>query len=334
MKQAESQRIGRMRAHQVIAETSPSSRISLVTITYNRRAEILDNLDRVLQLPEKPPIYVVDNGSTDGTEEAVRRAFPQVELIAVGENLGAAGRNIGVRRARTPYVAFCDDDTWWAPGSLRNAVSLFDSCKRLAVASARLINEPQGTEAEICDELAASPLPREPGMPGVPLLGFLAGASVIRKSALMQVGGFEPRFFIGGEEELVAIDLTSNGWWICYVPELTVHHAPSMNRDASTRAGYSLRNSLWVTWSRRHFRTVLHRTAEALLAAGTDRIARRALLSAARGLPWALWNRRAVRAEIERNLQILEGRVQPGSPVPAHDQIQPVSGATSLRIYG
>jgi GT2 family glycosyltransferase len=38
-----------------------------------------------------------------------------VELVASPENLGAIGRNVGVARVDTPYVAFCDDDTWWGP---------------------------------------------------------------------------------------------------------------------------------------------------------------------------------------------------------------------------
>src|ERR1700691_1759572 len=57
-------------------------------------------------------------GTADGTAAAVRRAHPDILLIAARRNLGAVGRNLAVRRVSTPYVAFCDDDTWWEPGSL------------------------------------------------------------------------------------------------------------------------------------------------------------------------------------------------------------------------
>ena len=60
-------------------------------------------------LPECPGIVVVDNGSRDGTAAVVRRAFPHVDLITLRRNLGACARNVGVRRARTPYVALSDD---------------------------------------------------------------------------------------------------------------------------------------------------------------------------------------------------------------------------------
>ena len=93
-----------------------------------------------------------------------------------------------------------------------------------------------------------SPLPRQPGMPGSSLLGFLAGASVVRRDVFLEAGGFEPRFFIGGEEELLAADLAARGHWLCYVPELVVHHHPSPVRDGQGRRLTTARNALWFTW--------------------------------------------------------------------------------------
>ena len=97
---------------------SSGSDVTIVMITHNRLAEVLHSLEHLSRLPERPKILVVDNGSGDGTAAAVGRQFPRVEVLALAENLGAAGRTIGVAHASTPYVAFCDDDTWWEPGSL------------------------------------------------------------------------------------------------------------------------------------------------------------------------------------------------------------------------
>ena len=194
---------------------------------------------------------MVDNGSGDGTAAAVGRQFPRVKVLALAENLGAAGRTIGVAHASTPYVAFCDDDTWWEPGSLGRAADLFDVHPQVAVMTGRILVGPGNREDPICAELEQSPLPDEPDLPGYPLLGFLAGASVIRRSAFLEVGGFESRFFIGGEEELLALDLATRGWSLRYVPELVVHHHPSPNRDAVSRRWHLLRNALWSAWLRR-----------------------------------------------------------------------------------
>ena len=91
-------------------------------------------------------------------------------------------------------------------------------------------------------------------------MGFLAGASMVRRSAFLQAGGFEPRFFIGGEEELLSIDLASRGWWLCYVPEIVVHHYPSPRRDVFSRRWHLVRNALWFAWLRRPFSSAVRRT--------------------------------------------------------------------------
>ncbi len=84
----------------------------MVVITRNRRTELMRTLRLLSRLPERPDVIVTDNGSDDGTTRAVARDFPGVLLLTPGENLGAVGRNLAVRHVRTPYVAFCDDDTW------------------------------------------------------------------------------------------------------------------------------------------------------------------------------------------------------------------------------
>src|SRR5581483_5401490 len=143
-----------------------------------------------------PEIVVVDNGSTDGTAAAVRQRFPMVRCLRLARNRGAAARNAGVQACRRPYIALCDDDTWWEPGSLRRAADLLDAHPSLAVLTARVL---VGTEDRLdptCAAMAASPLPAPPGLPGAAILGFLAGASVVRRAAVLAAGGFEPRFFL------------------------------------------------------------------------------------------------------------------------------------------
>src|SRR5437764_15476335 len=99
-------------------------RITVVVITHNRRAQLLETLDRMSTLPDAAPIVLVDNASTDGTADAVARAYPEIDLVRSAKNLGSVARNVAVRRVRTPYVAFCDDDTCWQPGALTRSADL------------------------------------------------------------------------------------------------------------------------------------------------------------------------------------------------------------------
>ena len=281
-------------------------RVAVVMLTHNRREEVLVSLDQLTRLPERPRIVVVDNASSDGTAQAVVRRFPQVEVLPAGGNLGAAARNLGVRQIETPYVALCDDDTWWEPGALAHAADLFDAHPRLAVATARILVGPENKEDPICAELERSPLPSEPDMPGPSLLGFMAGASVVRRSAFLSAGGFEPRFFIGGEEELLAIDLVAAGWWLSYVPRLVVHHHPSERRDASARRWYLLRNALWSAWLRRALPSALRKSGQLLAAAPWTRETWRGVTAALAGLPWILRERRPMPAAVEGYFRLLE----------------------------
>lgn len=281
-------------------------RVTVVVITWNRVREVLRTLDRLLALPERPPIVVVDNGSVDGTASAVRRRHPSVEVIALPRNLGGAGRTAGVRRATTPYVAFCDDDTWWEPGALRRAADHLDDHPRLAVLTGRILVEPGGREDPICPELEASPLPRPPDAPGYPLLSFLAGASVVRRRAYLGSGGFDPVVFIGGEEELLGADLAAAGWAMAYVPDVVLHHQASELRDSHVRRRLGIRNTLWFTWLRRPLPKALLHTVDLSRRLPPDRHTVRALADAAGGSGWVVRNRRALPAEIDSGLRLLE----------------------------
>jgi GT2 family glycosyltransferase len=284
----------------------PDPRVAVVVITHQRREEVLLALTRLLDLPERPRVIVVDNGSTDGTAAAVRQRFPQVELVASPVNLGAVGRNLGVAQLDTPYVAFCDDDTWWEPGSLRTAADILDAHPRLAVVTARILVEPGGTEDPIVPELRDSPVRGAGWLPGPALGSFLAGASVLRRDAFAEVGGFSERLWLGGEEELMAGDLAVNGWELCYLPALTAHHQASPVRDRHLRRRNGIRNTLWTTWLRRPLRPALRRTAHLLRSLPRDRVTALALLDAARGIPWVLRERRVLPASVEARFAALD----------------------------
>ncbi|MGP3987659.1 glycosyltransferase family 2 protein [Streptomyces sp. 3N207] len=290
-------------------EEGPDPRVTVVVITRNRKDELLRTLGLLAQLPERPPVIVVDNASTDGTAGAVRAVqarHPQITLLSPGRNTGAVGRNLAVRQVGTPYVAFCDDDSWWAPGSLRGAADRLDAHPRLAGVVARIVVEPEGTEDPVVAELRNSPVPGPDWLPGPALGSFLAAATCLRVSAFRAAGGFEPRLWLGGEEELLATDLAVRGWWLSFAEQLTVHHAPSLVRDATGRRVDGLRNTLWYTWLRRPLPAALRRTWYLARTVPRDAASARAFTRAAAALPWVLANRRPVPATVEERLVTLE----------------------------
>jgi GT2 family glycosyltransferase len=287
-------------------------RTTVVVITHNRREELLHSLGRLAALPERPPVVVVDNGSADGTAEAVRARHPRALLLRPGRNLGACGRNLAARVVRTRYMAFCDDDTWWEQGSLAAAADLLDAHPKVAAVTARIVVHDPGRpgrppfEDPIVAELRDSPVPGPPGLPGPVLGSFLAGATVVRLAAFRGAGGFSPRLWLGGEEELLAADLCARGWWLVHAGWLTVHHRPSAARDPRLRRRHGIRNTLWFTWLRRPATAAVRRTARLAATVPRDGASLRAFAEAAAGLPWVLRERRVVPARVERGLRLLE----------------------------
>jgi GT2 family glycosyltransferase len=198
-----------------------------------------------------------------------------------------------------PYVAFCDDDTWWERGSLPRAAALLDAHPEVAVLTGRILVEPGGREDPINAELRDSPIRGAPGLPGPALGSFLAGASVVRRRAFEAVGGFDARIFLGGEEEMLASRLLEAGWALCHVPDLVVHHEPSPARDPHLRRRRGVRNVLWFWWLRRPAGSALRRTVALLCTSPHDRVTFLGVYDALRGLPYVVRNRRVVPPYVE-----------------------------------
>lgn len=283
----------------------PDPLVTVVVLTYNRAQEVLRTVHHLSTLEERPSIIVVDNGSTDQTVALLANTFPTIEIVRLPCNLGAAARNAGVRQAVTPYVALCDDDTWWTTGSLRVAADVLDRCPRVAVVCGKVLIGPDEREDPTSRTMAESPLPpMEPY--GVPILGFLAGASMVRRQSFLAAGGFEPQLFLGGEEMLLAYDLAEAGWSLIYLPAATVHHHPSGLRDRRQRRRLEIRNALWTAWLRRPISRALRVTARTLaIVAGAPSLLP-AFRDALKGRKWVQANRRMLTWRVERQIRLLE----------------------------
>ena len=266
-------------------------RVTVVVMTMDRWPDLRQSLPR-----HAGPVVLVDNGSHDGTPELVRRHFPHVEVVELPHNRGASARNVGVQLARTPYVAFADDDSWWADGALDRAADVLDAHPRLAVLAARILVGADEAPDPVCALMAGSPLPPEPDLPGPAVLGFLACGSVVRRDAFLAAGGFDEVVFFMGEEERLALDLVTLGWGLAYVDEVVAHHHPSPARDPQGRQVRSRRNELLTAVLRRPWSVV---ASTALQQLRSGRLGRRAVAEALPRLPLALRSRRTLPGDVE-----------------------------------
>jgi GT2 family glycosyltransferase len=274
--------------------------VTVVVASRNRRAELLATIPR-----HEAPVVLVDNASSDGSADAVRVAHPEVTVVALDRNEGAHARTRGVARAHTPFVAFADDDSWWAPGDLERAVAVMRAHPRLAVLNARILVGPEERLDPVCERMAHSPLGTPPDMPGPALLGFVACAALVRTEAFDAVGGFDPVVRFPGEEERPALDLAAAGWGLSYVEEVTVHHHPSPRRHAPGRRQAGIwRSRVLTALMRRPVADVAAVLAGALRA---GRPGREGLVRALPDMPAALRRRRPVPPRVRQHLRLLAG---------------------------
>jgi GT2 family glycosyltransferase len=284
---------------------SPAGAVGVAIATADRLERLLDTLGRLRALPERPQVVVADNGSRDGTPAAVRAAFPEVDVLELGENRGAAARTAAIRRLGTPYAALSDDDSWWSPGALARAAAILDAHASLALVQARVLVGEEERLDPVCAAMSRSPLP--PGLaPGAQVLGFVACGAVVRTSAYLAVGGFHPRFGIGGEERLLAVDLAAAGWELAYVPEVVAHHWPGRATARPGRRAREARNDLWSAWLRRPLPGALAETRRVLRTAIARPDVRPGIAQAASGLGWVARERRTIPPRVERAMRRLE----------------------------
>ncbi|TFV58622.1 glycosyltransferase [Mycobacterium sp. PS03-16] len=287
-----------------------SPRTTFVIASRDRSDELATVVNRLLDTTACP-IVVVDNDSRDDSAAVVARiagrAAGRVRLIELDTNRGAVGRNAGVAAARTPYVAFCDDDSWWQPDAPAIAEQTFDAHPGVGLLAARTIVLPRNEVDAFSTMLADSPLGHPPHLPGPAILGFMSCAAIVRKTAFEQAGGFSEILHFRGEEMLLAVDMATLGWDLCYYPALVAMHQPSQVRaTTAAQAARVMRNDVLTTWLRRPAGHCVRATGTLLGATLRDADHARAAGEAVRRLPAVLGARRRLPARVERALALLE----------------------------
>lgn len=279
-----------------------TDRVTVVVMTRDRWPDLRRSLAH-----HEAPVILVDNGSADGTPGLVRRHFPRVDVVALEENVGSPARNVGVARADTAYVAFADDDSWWAPGALATAARVLDAHERLGLLAGRILVGADEREDPTCRLMRSSPLPTDPSLPGPAVLGFLACGAVVRREAYLAAGGFDPVVGFLGEEDRLALDLATLGWQLAYVDDVVAHHHPSpgRRRDARHDRGRRVRagrNRLLTAVMRRPWRVVGHLLSDELRAGP---VGWRAVAATTPRLAGALRARRPVPPAVEARRRLI-----------------------------
>lgn len=223
--------------------------LSVVIVGYNSLPELGDCLRSVHEAGSglRLETIVVDNASSDGTADYVRREYADVRLVANTRNLGySAAVNQGMAEARAPYALVLNPDVVVGKGSLQRLVSFMDEHPDAGIAGAKLLN-PDGSVQYSCRRfytfwtlvLRRTPLGRLLGK-GRTISSYLmfdydheesrevdwviGACMIVRKEALADFGGMDERFFLYFEDVDWCYRVWQSGWKVYYVADAVMRH--------------------------------------------------------------------------------------------------------------
>jgi GT2 family glycosyltransferase len=239
--------------------------VSIIIVSWNAREYLIGCLMSLYEedLPWAE-IIVVDNGSSDGSPEAVEELFPEVRLIRSDENLGfAKANNIGIVASAGRYVCLINSDVVVLGGCLEVLKDQMDSDPSAGLVCPRVLN-PDMTLQKTCRRfpsikgslLSAIGLDSRNYMRHDSVMEAEAVSGcfmLVRRAAIDQAGLLDERFFFYAEDKDWCRRIRNSGWKIIYFPEAkAVHYGGSSSSAAPVKFYIELHKANLKYWRKHH----------------------------------------------------------------------------------
>lgn len=253
--------------------------VSIIIVNFNTRQLTLDCLASVYasQTSYQYEVIVIDNASHDGSVEAIREVYPDVQLIANQNNTGfAVANNQGMEVAKGRYILLLNSDTVVQPDTLHTMIYFMDRHPEMGASGCKVIL-PDGSLDKACKRGFPTPsasfyyafgisrrFPDRPKFNQYQLghlspddeypVDCLVGAfMLVRRETIEQVGGLDETFFMYGEDIDWCYRIKEAGWGIFYYPRTyIVHYKGGSARRKPLKITYEFHRAMWV-FHRKHY---------------------------------------------------------------------------------
>lgn len=291
--------------------------LSVIIVNYNTRDDTVAAVQSVVRHRGELEIQVivVDNGSVDGSVEALRALSPTVEIIEAGENLGfARGVNRGAARARAEYLLLLNPDTTVLPDSLERLVRFARASPQYRIFGGRTVRADGSPEPSSCwgapslwsltmfALMLSTAFKRsrvfDPESLGrwerdtireVPIItGCLL---LIATDDFRSLGGMDEDYFLYGEDAEFSMRAGARGMARVIYPPATIVHTVGGSSSGGTKGSMVMAGK--ITYLNKVWTPRRAAVGRSLLRAGVAVRATLETLSSRRHRPWtAVWKRR------------------------------------------
>lgn len=257
------ERVGRHAGWRLTASRQKAwPKVTVVIVNWNGERFLNRCLAGLLAQTVKPhEIILVDNASADASLDIVRR-YPLVQLLAQNENLGfARGNNVAIEAAaaESEWIALLNPDAFPQPHWLEALLAAARDYPACDVFGSKLV---KATDPAVLDGVGDAyhmsglvwrerhgALQQEGDLVIREIFSPCAAAALYRRSALLEVGGFDEDFFCYVEDVDLGFRLRLAGHKALYVPDAVVHHVGS-GTTGGQHSGFSVyhghRNLVWT----------------------------------------------------------------------------------------
>src|SRR3989338_11483946 len=204
-----------------------NKKVAIIIVNWNGKKFIKDCLNAVFkQTHKKFKVYLVDNGSTDGSSDFVNKIFPQTKIIQLDKNYGfAKGNNVGIKEAfkdkSIKYIVCLNNDTIVDKNWLKEMVKTAEKDKRIGAVQSKIMLQDKETIHSVGGTLNydfssdSKGFGEKNGEYQEKEIELAIGCSVlIKTNVLKQIGLFDEKFFSYQEDDDLSIRVKKIGYKI------------------------------------------------------------------------------------------------------------------------